>query len=93
MVCESIHQLKADCPHPRNYPHMPTDYKHTLTNKRTDRRTDGWTDGRYQVHYLPASLSYAVNNYVLGKGVATAVQYGVRSCSCKSTQSAVMWEQ
>ena len=28
-----------------------------------DRRTDGWTDGRYQVHYLPASLNYAVDKY------------------------------
>ncbi len=24
--------------------------------------TDGQTDGRYQEHYLPASLSYMVNN-------------------------------
>ncbi len=27
-----------------------------------DGQTDRWTDRRYQVHYLPASLSYVVDN-------------------------------
>ncbi len=32
---------------------------------RTDERTDRWTDRRYQVHYLPVSLSYAVDEYTI----------------------------
>ena len=28
---------------------------------QTDKRTDRWTDGCYQLHYLPALQSYAVN--------------------------------
>ncbi len=53
-------QLKADRPHPRNYPHTPTDDRHTYQrfsrergDRRTDRRTDGRTDGRT----LPSTLS------------------------------------
>ncbi len=65
--------LKADRPHPRNYPHAPTNYIHTdkhlrlvmtlialCCRERSDGRTDGQTDGRYQVHYLPR---FAVDNY------------------------------
>ena len=60
---------KADRPHPHNYPHMPTDHRHTdkhlrlvmtliaLMDRRTYGWTDEWTDGCYQVHYLPASWS------------------------------------
>ena len=29
--------------------------------------TDGWADGRYQVHCLPASLSYTVDKYLYGQ--------------------------
>ena len=43
-------ELKADRPHPRNYPHTPTDYRHTDNHLRLVM------EGRYQVHYLPASL-------------------------------------
>ena len=33
------------------------------TGRQTGRQTEGrQTDGRYQVRYLPASLSYAVDN-------------------------------
>ena len=52
-----------------NYPHMPTDYRHTNKQLRlvmtlvvlycTNRRTSKRTDVRYQVHYLPRS---AVDN-------------------------------
>ena len=33
------------------------------TRAFTDGQSDGHTDGRYQVHYLPAWLSYAINKY------------------------------
>ena len=56
-------KLKADRPHPRDYPPTPPDYRHTDKNQGrksngsamrvlTDGQTDGQTDGRYQVHYL-----------------------------------------
>ncbi len=60
---DRLHQiallLKADRPHPRNYPHTPTDYRHTDKQPWEHRQTDGRTDGRYQVHYLPR---FAVDN-------------------------------
>ncbi len=40
-------KLKADRPHPRNYPHTPTD----------DRRTDGQTNRRTDGRTLPSTLS------------------------------------
>ncbi len=59
-------KLKADWPHPRNYPDTPTVDRHTYQHLRQmDRRTDGRTDGRtdrcYQVHYLP---HFAVDNHI-----------------------------
>ncbi len=47
-------KLKADRPHPRNYPHTPTDYRHTNKHLRLVMtpialncpQTDGWTDGQ-----------------------------------------------
>ena len=64
-----ISKLKADRPHPRDFPHTPSDYRHTDKHLRlimtliqtgklgqTDRQRHKRTDGRYQVHYLPASL-------------------------------------
>ncbi len=54
-----MHKLKADRPHPRDYPQMPTNYRHTDNHLRLVimcpeyTQTDGRTDGRYQVHYLP----------------------------------------
>ena len=62
----------------RNYPHMPTDYRHTdkhlktgndsycsllQTHKRTDRRTDGQADGQTLPSLL--SSSFAVDKYLL----------------------------
>ncbi len=63
--------LKADRPHPRDYPQTTTDYRRTDNHFRlvralmdgwTDGKTDGRTDRCYQAHYLPALLSYAVDN-------------------------------
>ena len=59
--------LKADRPHPRDYPQTPTDYRHTDNHLRLvidqtvqtgehRQHIDRRTDGLYQVHYLPASL-------------------------------------
>ena len=62
-------RLKADQPHSRNYPHMPTDYRHTdnplrlvigFSQESAHRRTNGRMDGRYQVLYLPASRSIKI---------------------------------
>ncbi len=39
-------QLKADRPHPRYYPYMSPDYRHTDSRESTDKWTDGWTDRR-----------------------------------------------
>ncbi len=61
----SQNRLKADRPHPRNYPHTPTNDRHTYQHLRLAVReeTDGRTDGCYQVHYLPR---FAVdNNFIL----------------------------
>ncbi len=43
---------------------MDTDYKHSKHKHNQGHNSNGSamrgrTDGRYQVHYLPASLSYA----------------------------------
>ncbi len=67
--------LKADRPHPRDYPQTPIDYRHTDNHPRPKIkvvgqtvqlwecwRTDRQTDGRYQAH-LPASLSYTVDKH------------------------------
>ncbi len=41
-----------------------TEYKGRRSNDAAvGALTDGQTNGRYQVHYLPASLSYVVDNY------------------------------
>ena len=67
-------KLKANRPHPRDYPQTPTGYRHTdnhlglvmvvvtrcCTRQSRERCR---TDGRYQMHYLPASLSYAVDKH------------------------------
>ena len=66
-VPDDLHsgKLKADRPHPRNYPHMPTDHRHTdkhfrlvmtlLCSKQESahRQMDGQTDGQT----LPSTLS------------------------------------
>ncbi len=72
---QNIKELKADWPHPRNYPPTPTDYRHTdnhlrlvmvvvalccTRQSRVRVVTDGRTDGRNQVHYLPASRSIKI---------------------------------
>ncbi len=50
-------KLKADRPHPRDYPHTPywlqANRQNPRTGNDTHKRTDGRTDGRYQLHYLP----------------------------------------
>ena len=68
-------QLKADRPHPRDNLQTLTDYLRLVmvADGQTDRRTDATkriqtlertqTDRHYQVHYLPASLSYTVDKY------------------------------
>ncbi len=38
------------------------DFVHVTFDLRPWPMTDGETDGRYQVHYFPVSLSYAVDN-------------------------------
>ncbi len=57
---ENLKLLKADRPHPHNYPHTPTDYGHTdkhlrlvmapialnCSRESVRRRTDGQMDGR-----------------------------------------------
>ncbi len=53
MNSHSPWKLKADRPHPHNYPPTPTDYRHTDKHLRLRGRTYGRTDGCYQVHYLP----------------------------------------
>ncbi len=62
-------KLKADRPHLGDDPQTTTDYRHTDNHLRFVMVVvalcwwmDRQTDGRYQVHYLPASLSYAVDN-------------------------------
>ncbi len=60
-------ELKADWPHLHNYPHMPTDYRHTdkhysLVMETVQVWECRWADRHYQVNYLPASLSYMVDN-------------------------------
>ena len=71
--------LKADRQHPRSYPHMPSDYRHTdkhlrLVKRfsrerghgRTDRRTDGRTDGQTDGRYPVHYLPrFAVDKYIL----------------------------
>ena len=85
--------LKADRPHPRNYPHTPTDYRHTDKHLRlvmapialnfsfhdrwTDGRTDRQTDGRYQVHYLRTTRCFAVD-----KNVKATCPFHVSTSSC-----------
>ena len=72
-------ELKADRPHPHNYPHTPTDYRHTDNNLglvmllitlddsavrvSTDRRTDGRTDGRTDRQTLPSTLSPSLHGW------------------------------
>ena len=67
-------KLKADRLHPRDYPHMPTEYRHTdkhlrlvmtlnahcCTRQRRAPKTNGWMDGRM----LPSTLfsRFAVDN-------------------------------
>ncbi len=69
-----MNKIKADRPHPRNYPHTPTGYRHTDKQVRlvmaliahygsavrggTDGRTDSQTDGRS----LPSTLSPSIIN-------------------------------
>ncbi len=43
---ESLATLKANRPHPRNYLHTATNYRHTDKHLRLVRRTDGWMDGQ-----------------------------------------------
>ncbi len=38
-------KLKADRPHPRDYPPTPPDYRHTDKQESWDRHTNGRTDG------------------------------------------------
>ncbi len=55
----NIIKLKADRPHPRDYPPMPPDYRHIDITVQTGElgqtypQTHKRTDVRYQVHYLP----------------------------------------
>ena len=72
--------LKVDRPYPCNYPHMPTDYRHTDKYFRlvmtllsstlavllfAYRQTNGRTDGCYQVHYLRASRLIKIGHQFL----------------------------
>ncbi len=53
LPCKS---LKANWPHPRNYPHMPTNYRQTHYGVMTpipNIKVVGQSDGRHQVHYCP----------------------------------------
>ncbi len=56
-----LYKIKADRPHPPNYPHTPTDYRHTDKQESSDKQTDGRT--------LPSTLSpsFAVDNYQFEK--------------------------
>ncbi len=84
--CFTFLQLKADRPHPHDYPPTPSDYRYTdkhlrrvnisavrvHTNGQTDRQTDGRrADGRYQVHYLP--------RFAVDKKCSTVFSYGQNS--------------
>ncbi len=57
-------KLKADRPHPRDYPHTPywlqTNRDFLLLQKIRRARTNKRTDWQYQAHFLPASRCYAV---------------------------------
>ncbi len=73
-VFHSQIKIKADRPHPRDYPHTPywlqtnrqnprTGNDHGSSRRaRTSRHTNGRTDGRYQLHYLPR---FAVDNNII----------------------------
>ncbi len=56
------YQLKADRPHPHNYPPTPTVYSrergHRRTDGRTDGQTDGQTDGRTGFCFKGTTLKY-----------------------------------
>ncbi len=55
----NLAKVKVD-PHGKNQGRRSNSLAGRLS---ADRRTDRHTDGCYQVHYLPASLSYAVDRY------------------------------
>ncbi len=76
---QTLPKLKADRPHPRNYPHTPTDYRHTdnqgrrsnglclrvVTDVRVDRQMDRQTEGWTDRWTQPSALSphFVVNKY------------------------------
>ncbi len=54
---ENCFKLKTDQPYPRDYPHKPSDYRHTNRRARTNIHTNIQANGCYKVHYLPALRS------------------------------------
>ncbi len=86
----SDNKLKADRPHPCNYPHMPTDYRQT---SQTDGWTDRGTERHYQVHYLPATLSIKMQRN-LDITIFSLFLYDFRLCYrfCLATRADLIME-
>ena len=73
------------------YTHWLQTHRQTLKQLRCER-SGGRTDWRYEVHYLPASWWYTVNNkYKIDCWIISKKKFTIRPCSLIQCSQKVSW--